>query len=103
MKNIQVKYEAIHQGVGRGNVVTNTNKRDRISEFFLWSDDSPPLTAGERLQSWKWGIRPRPSPVPPDTGRGGQAHLEQLALSGSLWLWSVETRELLPLPSPLAG
>ena len=37
---------------------------------------------------------------------GGQAHLEQLALSGSLWLWdggeNVEMREPLPFPRPLA-
>lgn len=40
-------------------MVTNTNKQD-ISEFFLWLNYSP-LTPGERLQSWKLGIR---SPVP---------------------------------------
>ena len=43
----------------------------------------------------------------PKMGRvGGQAHLEQLALSGSLSLWdgeeNVEMREPLPFPRPLA-
>lgn len=85
-------------------MVTNTNKQD-ISEFFLWSDYSP-LTPGERLQSWNLGIRPRSQPCPPKRAGWGQAHLEQLALFGSLWLCdgeNVEMREPLPLPSPLAG
>lgn len=71
--------------MGEGPLVTNTNKQD-ISEFFLWSDYSP-LTSGERLQSWKLGIRPQSQLCPPAWAGWGQAHLEQLALSGSLWLW----------------
>ena len=85
-------------------MVTNTNKQD-ISEFFLWSDYSP-LTPGERLQSWNLGIRPHSQPCPPKWAGWGQAHLEQLALFGSLWLCdgeNVEMREPLPLPSPLVG
>lgn len=65
-------------------MVTNTNKQD-TSEFFLWSDYSPhPRREAAELELGD------ETPVPalsPNMGRGwGQAHLEQLVLSGSLWL-----------------
>lgn len=87
--------------MGRGHLVTNTNKQDN-SEFFLWSDYSP-LTPGERLQGWSLGLRPQSQPCPP-TRAGGGRHVcssrSRPALSGFGAGESVGARQPLLLPPP---